>query len=115
MAADWTMKKDDLLPLMELTLEDVDGAVDLSGATSAKLKMILKDEMGSTPKIDTAVAIDGDQVTNKGKVVYTWVDGDTDTPGTYLGEVEVLYGAKPLTFPNDSYYIIAIVDDVDSN
>ena len=115
MAADWIMKKNDLLPLMELTLEDADGAVDLSSATSAKLKIILKGDLGAAPKIDAAVAIDGDQVTNKGKVTYTWVAGDTDTVGIYYGEVEVLYGTKPLTFPNDSYYIIAIVDDVDSN
>lgn len=115
MAADWTMKKNDLLPLFEVILEDVDGPVDLSGASSAKLKAILKDDMGSTPKIDAVVAIDSDQVANKGKVKYTWVDGDTDTKGVLLAEVEVLYGSKPLTFPNDSYYIISIVDDVDAN
>jgi len=107
MATDWTMKKNDLLPLMELTLEDADGAVDLSGATSAKLLMILKGDLGKSPKVDAAVAIDADQTNNKGKVVYTWVEGDTDTVGIYYGEVEVLYGTKPLTFPNDTYYIIS--------
>lgn len=115
MAANWIMKKNDLLPVLTVTLEDANGAIDLSGATSAKFKMILKDDLGGTPKIDATAAIDPDQVTNKGKVTYTWVSGDTDTVGTFLGEFEVLYGAKPLTFPNSSYYVVAIVDDVDVN
>lgn len=115
MAADWIMKKDDLLPVLILTLKDVNGAVDLSGASSAKFKMILKGDLGGTPKIDAAVTIDGDQVTNPGKITYTWVSGDTDTIGNYFAEVEVLYGTNPLTFPNNTYYIVSIIDDVDSN
>lgn len=115
MAADWTMKKDDLLPVLILTLEDVNGAVDLSGASSAKLKMILRNSLGSTPKINAAITIDPDQVANKGKVTYTWQGGDTDTVGNYYAEVEVLYGTDPLTFPNNKYYTVSIIDDVDSN
>lgn len=115
MSADWTMKKNDLLPVWSVTLQDADGAVDLSGAASAKLMMILKTNLGGTPKIDAAVVIDPDQVGNKGKVTYTWVSGNTDTPGVYLGEVEVLFGTDPLTFPNDTYYTFAIIDDVDEN
>lgn len=115
MAADWTTKKNDLLPILSVTLQDANGAVDLSGATSIKFQMILKANMGGTPKVDAAAVADPDQVTNKGLITYTWASGDTDTPGTYLGEFEALYGTSPLTFPNDSYYIIAIVDDVDIN
>ena len=113
MTADWTTKKNDLLPILSVTLQYADGAVDLSGASSIKFLMILKADMGDAPKIDATATPDPDQVTNKGKVTYTWVSGDTDTPGNYLGEFEVLYGTDPLTFPNASYYIIAIIDDVD--
>lgn len=115
MAADWTMKKNDLLPELVVTLEDAVGPVDLAGASSITFKMILKDSMGGTPKIDAAATPDPDQVTNKGKCTYTWASGDTDTVGVYYGEFEAIYGTKPLTYPNGSYYIIAIVDDVDSN
>ena len=115
MAADWTTKKDDLLPILSVTLEDINGPVDLSGASSINFKMILKDDLGQTPKIDAIAIPDPDQVTNKGQITYAWVDGDTDTPGTYYGEFEALYGASPLTFPNDTYYIIGIIDDVDEN
>jgi hypothetical protein len=117
MAADWTMKKNDLLPELEVTCEDADGGVDLSGATSAKLLMSQKDifRAGGAPKIDAAVTIDPDQVTNKGKVKYTWISGDTDTADTFYAEIEVMYGAKPLTFPNGSYYVIKILDDVDED
>lgn len=115
MAADWTTKKDDLLPILSVVLEDANGPVDLSGANSINFKMILKDVLGQAPKVDAAAVPDPDQVTNKGKITYTWVDGDTDAPGTYYGEFEALYGTKPLTFPNNTYYIIGIIDDVDEN
>ena len=115
MAADWTTKKNDLLPILSVTLQDANGAVDLSGANSINFKMIIKGDMGAAPKVDAAAVADPDQVTNKGRVTYTWAAGDTDTPGTYYGEFEALYGTKPLTFPNDTYYIIDIVDDVDEN
>lgn len=115
MAADWTMKKNDLLPIWSVTLQDADGAVDLTGVSSVTLKMVLRDDMGATPKIDAAGVPDPDQVTNKGKMTYTWVNGDTDTPGIYNAEVEALFGTDPLTFPNDSFYTILILDDVDEN
>ena len=115
MAANWTMKKGDLLPILDVTLEDANGAVDLSGATSINFKMVLNDNLGSAPKIDAAATPDPDQVTNKGKCTYTWASDDTDTVGVFYGEFEADYAGKKLTFPNDSYYIIAIVDDVDTN
>lgn len=118
MAADWTMKENDLLPDLELTLEDINGPVDLSTATSAKLimteKSVFKDTNGA-PKISAAVTIDPDQVTNKGKITYAWIDGNTDEDGTYFAEIEVLYGTKPLTFPNGGYYTIRILEDLDEN
>ena len=116
---DWTMKVGDLLPILEVTCEDVNGPVDLSTAASARLLMHSKETFNidptTSPKIDAAVTIDPDQVTNKGKVTYDWISGDTDTKGVYFAEVEVLYGTKPLTFPNGGYYIINIVEDLDPN
>ncbi len=115
MAIDWITKKNDLLPILDVVLEDADGPVDLSGVTSLNFKMILKSSLGGTPKVSAAAVPDPDQATNTGKVTYTWQSGDTDTPGVYYGEFEALYGTNPLTFPNNSYYIVEIVDDVDEN
>ncbi len=113
---DWAMKKDDLLPIFDVTLRDGHDAVDLSSATSATFKMasITDFESGAVPKISAAAVIDADQVNNKGRVTYTWASGDTDTTDEYYVEIEVLYSAKTVTYPNGGYYRLDVLDNLDS-
>ncbi len=116
MASGWKMKKGDLLPILDVVLRDSQGAVNLSGATSATFKMSTPQDVAdnSAPKIDAVAAIDGDQGANPGKVTYTWTSGDTDTIGTFWAEIVVLYTSKTITYPNGGYYIVEILEDVDN-
>jgi hypothetical protein len=49
-----------------------------------------------------------------GIVQYPWVASDTDTAGTYYGEVEVTYADNTVeTCPNNGYFTIIIKEDLD--
>lgn len=117
MSVGWKMKKGDLLPILDVILRDSYGPVSLGGATSATFRMATPAAVaaGDTPKVEATADIDTDQVVNPGKVTYTWSTGDTDTPGTYWGEIVVLYSSKEITYPNGGYYEIIILENVEEN
>ncbi len=109
--ADFNIKQNDLLPVLEAILQDVNrNPVDLSSASS--IVFHLRNEDDATLKIeDGVVVIDANPET--GKVTYSWIDTDTDTNGLFLGEFEVTWaGAKKQTFPSVGYISIAIIDDL---
>ena len=103
------IKTNDTGPVLSVTLTDANGnGIGLAGA-SARFHM---KAFGATSlKIDApATIIDG----VNGVVKYDWVAGDTDTAGTYYGEIEVTYGdATVETFPNNGYFTIIIKEDLD--
>jgi len=103
------IKTNDTSPKLAVTLEDALGnAIGLAGC-SARFHM--KAFGASTLKIDQPVAITD---TTNGIVEYSWVVSDTDTAGTYYGEIEVTYGdATVETFPNNDYFTIIIKEDLD--
>ena len=108
---DFVIKKGDRLSVLTATLKDSAGnAVDLTGAT---VKLLMKEIGGAALKVNAAGTVDPDQVNNKGKVSYAWAAVDTDTPGTYEAEWEVTLSGKQQSFPNDSYLVIRILDDLD--
>jgi hypothetical protein len=43
-----------------------------------------------------------------GEVSYSWQSGDTDTSGTYIGEVRVSDGSGESTYPNNGTFNIYI-------
>lgn len=43
-----------------------------------------------------------------GAVRYSWAAGDTDVPGTYLGEWEINVNGLPMTVPNVDYVTVKI-------
>ena len=102
------MKRGDRLPAYTATLKDANGAVDLTGATSAKF--IMREQHTQAPKVNATC-----QITNasQGQIKYEWGATDTDTPGTYLVEIEVDFGGKKMTFPNPGYNIVLIGEDLD--
>jgi len=112
--ADFTIKRNDLLPKLEAILKDGNNdPVDLTAATDIVFHMRFEKE--STLKIqDGEVDIDLDPTT--GKVSYEWQGGttsDTDTEGIFLGEFSVTWtGGKEQTFPSAGYINIEIYEDL---
>lgn len=107
------LKQHDLLPELIVTLLDGDVAADLAGASSARL-MVRNLSAGLI--VDGAMTVlqdEDDLAATKGKVKYVWQDGDTDLVGTFNAEVEVLFGARPETFPGNGYFQIVVGNDLD--
>lgn len=107
--ANFTMKKNDHLPILAVICRDASGAVvDLTGAVSAKFMMAAT--VGGATKVNAAATIVSP---SGGQLQYSWVTGDTDTAGTFNGEFQVTFaGPKLLTFPNADYISIQIVADI---
>jgi hypothetical protein len=103
------IKTNDTSPKLSVTLTDALGnAIGLAGC-SARFHM--KAFGASSLKIDAVADIEDDI---NGIVEYSWQAGDTDTAGTYYGEIEVTYGdATVETFPNNGYFTVIIKEDLD--
>ncbi len=112
--ADFTIKRNDLLPVLEAILKDANNEpVDLTDATGVVFHM--REEEGEALKIDGVAGTFGANRAT-GKVIYAWVSNgtkDTDTSGLFLGEFEVTWtGGKIQTFPSKGYITVEIVDDL---
>ncbi len=103
------IKTNDTSPKLSVTLTDALGnPIGLAGCTA---RFHMKAFGASSLKIDAVADIE--DVVN-GIVEYSWQAGDTDTAGTYYGEIEVTYGdATVETFPNNGYFTIIIKEDLD--
>lgn len=105
-AAPHRMKQGNLLPAITAQLQYASTGVpiNLNGA-SVIFIMRLPRSTGS-PKVSRAGIIT-DAV--NGLVSYEWQGSDTDTPGLYLAEWQLLFpGSKPYTVPNDGYSSVEI-------
>lgn len=47
-----------------------------------------------------------------GRVTYQWEAGDTNSPGTFLAEVETIIAGKSLSYPNGRHFKVEIIADV---
>lgn len=110
MASDFTLKAHDRLPSIQATLSSGGVPVDLTSATS--VKFIMKAVQGNTVKVNTAAVI---VTPASGVVRYDWLATDTDTPGDYVAEWQVLWpSAKAQTFPTLTYHTITVLADLDN-
>lgn len=101
------VKQFDLLPVFRMQLLNGTTPVDLTLASEARL--LLKSRATGL-KVDQVMEIQ-DQMDDDliGVVEYAWQDGDTDTLGTFQGEVQVLWpGQLPQTFPAKGYFTINV-------
>lgn len=105
------MKQHDLYPTFRTKLTDIDGvAVDLTSATAVRL--LVKNRTAGL-KVDAAMTKLTQSGDTLGVVEYAWVEGDTDTLGTFQVEIEVLFpGGLPQTFPGKGYCKLNINRDL---
>jgi len=105
------IKQGDRRPVAIATIKHGDTIVDLTLATSVTFKMTLQGRITKT--VDAPAT-----VTNAvaGEVEYRWAVGDTDDPGTYNAEWEVLWAdGTPETFPTVDYDHVVIRADLDGS
>lgn len=104
-----TFKEGDVGDKLKATLEDEDGAIDVSGAKDVKLQ--IKDRSG-TKQLDESMTItDG----VNGKVEYKWQSGDhpIENAGVYRAEFDIIdANDEPETVPNDGFNTIEIEEQV---
>lgn len=103
MEADYEIKQGDLTPPLESTLAENGEPKDLTSAEKVVFEMNLYDS-------DVTVGREA-QIVNasEGSVSFAWEDGDTDEPGLYFIEWEVIFpGQKSQSFPNSSYDMLYI-------
>lgn len=109
--ADFTIKRNDLLPELVLTITADGVAVNLTGFTPVFNMVLVKNGKRVAPaKVARGAMTILDAPA--GKVKYSWVSGNTNTAGDYLAEVEIGTPGGPFTSPNTSYISISIVEDL---
>lgn len=101
------IKAHDRRPHYRVQLTANGAPIDLTGASSVSFQMYTS---AGTVKVAKTAATIVDGPT--GVVEYAWAAGDTDTPGTYNAEFEVLWGTEPQTFPSSGYFTITINADL---
>lgn len=103
----FTIKQNDTLPNLEAQLIDYSGApinLDLCG-----VHFHMQGYNGLV-KINRLATIENPET---GNVKIEWLDGDTDTVGTFKCEFEVnMPDGKIITVPNDGYFLISIVKEL---
>lgn len=100
MAVYFSIYKGDLLPVLEATLHDEVGVIDLTGAT---VRFQMRAPGTDVLEVDGAAAIVGSATA--GVVRYTWATGDTDTVGVYLAWFQVTYLPKTLSAPSPAMIV----------
>lgn len=103
----FTIKQSDTSPAIRATLQDANGTpVNITGAS---VRFHMKSLEG-TLVVDQPMAI---VTPSSGVVRYDWQTVDTDTAGTFVGEIEVTYlDGSVETFPNTGNFAIVITPEL---
>lgn len=109
--SDFYLRAGDTSSVLNDTLKDASGAaVDIASATITFTLTPLKGGaavVSAQPATNLQVGDGSDG--SKGKVRYTWVAPQTNTPGDYLGSFKVVFaGGAIQTFPNAGYILVTI-------
>jgi len=107
-APDFYWKQGDTAPAIAEQLFDGLGvAVNL---TAASVKFMMWGQGAAAIEVNAAATITDAAL---GKVSYTPIATDTDTPGDYLVEWAVTFGGGAIeTFPNSGWQKVRVVDDI---
>lgn len=111
----FVIKRGDTLPSLQATLEDVSGAVNLTGAT---VQLRVWSSVTTVDSNGCETTVPGSSVFTKagvvvdavtGKVAYNWASGDTANTGLFLGEfVATFTGGAKQSFPTSGYIPITV-------
>lgn len=109
--SDVSMRVNDLLPKLDVTLKDANGEYDL---TDDIVRFVMRssdnDIVVDQTSTGSFVSIVG---ATSGRVRYSWQSSDVDTPGNFLGEFEVTNpSTERLTFPNNGHLEIVFVPEL---
>lgn len=102
------IKENDTSPAIQITCQDYnDAAVDVTGAS---VRFIMKNlSTGNIVADGAGTIVDG----VNGIVKYSWVAGDTNTPGDHDAEFEITYAdTKVETFPNSGYIRVVVNEEL---
>lgn len=117
--ADFTIKAFDTLPLIEATLgygapavqADLDDLATALADPATKVTFIMRKTGDPTPKVNAEAEITDAAAR---KVRYSWLAANTDAPGVYQAEWEVVFAdGRVRTFPTGSYHSIDVLADLD--
>jgi hypothetical protein len=103
----WPIKKGDREPAFTSQLLVAGEPVNLTGRS---VRFLMRHAVTGTLKVNAAATIVDAE---NGRVSYAWAAGDTDTPGLYKAEWEVMSGGLRRTFPPRGYLHIEVVEDLD--
>ena len=110
MVADFTFKQGDRVPALNVTLNDANGAVDLTTSTEIKFQM---EKKGTRERIIDSVDVTKDTPPGvDGKVTYQWQLADTDDWGLFRGLFVVTFSSGESSFPSDGYIEISFQRDL---
>lgn len=99
------IKQGDLLPTMLITCLNGSTPVDLTGATSIKIKG--SKDGGTTLAFSKTVTGNA-----AGEVTLVWEVADTATAGDIYVEVEVTWAGKSQTFPRNGYDLVKVLSSL---
>lgn len=106
-APDFYLTANDTSPSIAYQLKDGNGAVVVLTGASVKLHM---QAPGSAVKVNAAATITDAAL---GKVSYTFVAANTDTPGDYLARWQVTFSGGAIeSFPNGDILKVRVSDDL---
>lgn len=105
-AADFTIKQFDTLPVISAILK-VGGTTITDLATATGVKLVLAKRSAPEVYVFAKAAVIVNAAT--GQVAYSWVAGDTDVPGDYVGSWHITYAdGKKRTVPTVGYFTLKI-------
>lgn len=105
------LKQFDLRPVLRIRL--LDGITPVNLTTASEVRLLLKNRATGLKVNAVMTKLNQADAATVGFVEYTWLPGDTNTLGTFQGEIQVLWaGGQPQTFPAKGYFTIAINRDL---
>lgn len=111
--SDIVLKTNDRRPYLDSILNDVNGPIDLTGASVQFFMKDADDSVVVNQSSTDAPALVTIEDSTAGSVRYKWAAADTSTGGHFRAEWQITFadGTK-VTVPNDGYLSVVIRDDI---